>query len=318
MKPLISVIVPVYNTAKYLDRCINSIINQTYSNIEIILVDDGSTDESPQICEDFAKKDPRIRVIHKINGGSSSARNAGLDDCKGEYVGFVDSDDWITETMYEELLNVIDNPEMIATTKMYYVQDEIVSYEYKSNPEIISEEKFLRSILLKKEDCSVCSKLFPRNVIEGQRFDENRLNEDILYLVYLIGKFKTIAYTGSAGYYYYQREGSISHQFGKAIHDMIYNSSTIRKYIEIEYPNFRREAEMFELFQFMSFLLACPYKYNRKSDDTYIYSLNYVRKNVYKGLKNPFFSIKDKIKLLGLVFFPKLMSKIVETKANNR
>lgn len=93
--PLISVIVPVYKVEKYLDECVESIVNQTYRNLEIILVDDGSPDNCPQMCDDWAKRDARIRVIHKENGGLSSARNAGLDVCTGEYISFIDSDDWL-------------------------------------------------------------------------------------------------------------------------------------------------------------------------------------------------------------------------------
>lgn len=100
---LISVIVPVYNVEKYLHKCINSILNQTYKNLEIILIDDGSTDNSGKICDEYALKDNRIKVIHKENGGLSSARNAGLDICSGDYIGFVDSDDYIAEDMYEYL-----------------------------------------------------------------------------------------------------------------------------------------------------------------------------------------------------------------------
>ena len=103
-EPLISVIIPVYNVEKYLEKCINSVIGQTYKNIEIIIVDDGSTDKSGLICDFFAGKDTRIVVIHKVNGGLSSARNAGLDIAKGDYIGFVDSDDWIEPDMYECLL----------------------------------------------------------------------------------------------------------------------------------------------------------------------------------------------------------------------
>ena len=102
-KPLISVIVPVYNVAAWLPRCVDSILAQTYENLEILLVDDGSTDGSGNICEEYAKKDTRIRVLHKENGGLSSARNAGLDAAAGAYIGFVDSDDWIAPEMYAEL-----------------------------------------------------------------------------------------------------------------------------------------------------------------------------------------------------------------------
>ena len=105
--PLISVIVPVYKAEAYLEKSVKSIINQTYKNLEIILVDDGSPDRCGEMCDEFAKKDSRIRVIHKANGGQSSARNAALDIMAGDYVGFVDSDDWIEPNMYEHLYNLI-------------------------------------------------------------------------------------------------------------------------------------------------------------------------------------------------------------------
>ena len=105
--PKISVIVPVYNVEKYLRKCIESILNQTFREFELILVDDGSTDSSGKICDEYALKDSRIKVIHKENGGASSARNAGLDVAKGEYIGFVDSDDWIEMDMYGELYRLI-------------------------------------------------------------------------------------------------------------------------------------------------------------------------------------------------------------------
>ena len=107
-KTLISVIIPVYNVEEYIRTCLDSISSQTYSNLEIILVDDGSTDKSPGICDEYQERDSRFRVIHKKNGGQSSARNEALDIAKGEYVSFVDSDDWLESDMYEVLINVIN------------------------------------------------------------------------------------------------------------------------------------------------------------------------------------------------------------------
>jgi glycosyltransferase involved in cell wall biosynthesis len=122
--PLISLIVPVYNISKYLERCINSIIEQSYKNIEIILVDDGSTDNSGQICDAYKEHDNRIRVIHKINGGLSSARNAGLAIIKEEYVGFVDGDDFIDKYIYETLVKaILDNDADIVQTGFYHTDE---------------------------------------------------------------------------------------------------------------------------------------------------------------------------------------------------
>ena len=105
-QPLVSIIVPIYKVEPYLRRCLDSIVNQSYTNLEIILVDDGSPDNCPQICDEYASKDNRIKVIHKKNGGLSDARNAGLDICKGEYISFVDSDDWVDEKYIETLLDL--------------------------------------------------------------------------------------------------------------------------------------------------------------------------------------------------------------------
>ena len=126
---LISVIVPVYNSEKYLEKCIKSICNQTYKELEIILVDDGSTDSSPVICDNLAMIDDRIKVIHKSNGGSTSARNAGLNVSRGEYIGFVDSDDWIEPKMYETLLDVcLENNAQIAVGNYCIERGEITEY----------------------------------------------------------------------------------------------------------------------------------------------------------------------------------------------
>ena len=120
--PLITVIVPVYNVEKYLTRCVDSIINQTYKNLEIILVDDGSTDSSPAICDNYAKKDSRINVIHKQNNGASSARNAALDIASGDYIGFVDSDDYINRDMYASLFDsIVDSGSDMAICESEYV-----------------------------------------------------------------------------------------------------------------------------------------------------------------------------------------------------
>ena len=109
---LISIIVPVYNVEQYLSRCVDSLVNQTYHNIEIILVDDGSPDRSGEICDEYAKKDKRVKVIHQSNGGLSDARNTALDIAKGDYLMFVDSDDWIEPTMYEEMLSFMEKEQL--------------------------------------------------------------------------------------------------------------------------------------------------------------------------------------------------------------
>lgn len=316
--PLISVIVPVYNSESYIHKCVDSIINQTYKKMEIILVDDGSTDESPQICDEYAKKDDRIKVIHKNNGGQSSARNLGLDVCHGEYIGFVDSDDWVSPYMYENLLSLIKNDEMISVIGMQEVTETGTVIRTRITENIVLDAKDLLSdILLHRAGTSICTKLFPKSVIGNIRFAEDRLNEDLLFLISVIDNVNSVSYHSSIGYFYLNRRGSTSRIFGKAVHDMIDNSKRVRKHVDEKYPILSKEAEHFEIYQHMSFLLCCPYNYDRKSDPLYREVLSYVRKHVFAGIGNQYFTFKDKLKLISVSLCPRLISLLLEKKNKN-
>lgn len=315
MSALISVIVPIYNTEKYLDRCIQSILSQTYTNLEIILIDDGSTDSSSSICARYACLDQRVKVIHKANGGQGSARNVGLSVSKGEYIGFVDSDDWIESTMYETLLHGCIDKKGIAFVGV----DEVTEagqklLKVKLFDGVVSTEEFLRNILIYRGGVSVCSKLFPKAIIGTLRFNEVKLNEDALFVVDLIKRAEYVSYISVVGYHYFRRSGSSSRQFGKAVYDMVDNSTYIRKYVEREFPNLSKEAERFELFQHMSFLLSCPSDHNRKDDLFCRKVLRYLRGHMLQGLTNPYLARKDKLKFLGTALCPRGMSKLIEYK----
>ncbi len=215
-KPLISVIVPVYKTEAYLEKCVNSIINQTYKNLEIILVDDGSPDRCGAMCDDFAHQDSRIRVFHKENGGQSSARNLGLDNMTGEYVGFVDSDDWIEPRMYENLYNLIEmNNAQIAACglqcdynngKIVYFNDE---YPLKNDIEIFSKIDALRELTFtKKMTNSPCDKLFKRYIFDDIRMTEGTIYEDFEMMPGCVEKAEIIAYSPEPLYHYIMTEES--------------------------------------------------------------------------------------------------------------
>ncbi len=187
MDKKISVIVPVYKVEKYLARCVDSIIDQTYKNLEIILVDDGSPDGCGAMCDEYAKKDERIKVIHKENGGLSSARNAGLDIATGDYIAFVDSDDRITPDAYENLLKALDGKSDAIANFMYEREMEsgetFPSVVPHKNDEIISVENYIGELMMHVGDVSACTKLFPKGVISGVRFAEGFLNEDLLFML---------------------------------------------------------------------------------------------------------------------------------------
>lgn len=208
--PLITVIIPIYNIMDCLERCVSSVCAQTYRNLEILLVDDGSTDGTGALCDRLAERDGRIRVFHKENGGSSSARNLGLQKARGEYLGFVDSDDFIEPDMYERLM------EQVKAGGYSIVQasrDEIDENGQKradvcTPPEkvtFLSGEAFLRELLLHRGDCSFCTKLTARSLFGEKRFPEGELNEDFYLLVELLQETEGVCILPQQLYHVYYR-----------------------------------------------------------------------------------------------------------------
>ncbi|MBD5537240.1 MAG: glycosyltransferase [Lachnospiraceae bacterium] len=213
---LISVIVPVYNVEKYLSKCIETIINQTYKNLEIILVDDGATDKSGTICEEYAHKDARIRVIHKENGGLSDARNAGLSVATGKYISFIDSDDWIAADMYEHLHAVIVYEEADLTFGVIERVSGKSSYNISDGSQIVVTGKdILDSFIYPSRKPhilkSACDKLYRRSIIGDTRFIKGVHGEDGPFTLEILSKCKKCVFVGRAVYYYLDtREESIS------------------------------------------------------------------------------------------------------------
>lgn len=207
----ISVIVPVYNVEKYLYRCIESILNQTYKNLEIILIDDGSPDKCGEICDSYAQKDDRIKVIHKKNGGLSSARNAGLEMATGDYFSFVDSDDWIEKDIYEHCIDLIENKncqivdfECLFTNVTLKKENPNKNFNY----EVIEGKEILRDYLLRgqnqKAPFTVWRKLYKRDLFNVIRFPEGKINEDIATNYRVLMSCKRLIHTDKVGYYYFQ------------------------------------------------------------------------------------------------------------------
>ena len=212
MDPTISIIVPIYNVGKYLPKCIESILNQTFKNFELILVNDGSTDNSGVVCDDYAKKDTRIKIIHKSNGGVSSARNAGLYVAKGEYIGFVDPDDYIDKNMYEKLYRLcIDNNSDIAICRFNReINGKIQNKE--STEEIIELNNMEAMNELFKGNLyrfSLCNKLFSKKCFNDVLFPEERIHEDLSTTYKLFANSKKAVYINYCGYIYVRRENSI-------------------------------------------------------------------------------------------------------------
>ena len=206
---LISVVVPIYNVEHYLRKCIDSICQQTYHNLEIILVDDGSTDSSGNLCDEFAANDPRIRVIHKSNGGLSDARNSGMEFASGEWWMFVDSDDYLALDTAETLLHsAIRNRCEIAVCNMVriYEDGELESFYCPATESTIwADEQRFETL----KQPSVCNKLFHAELFEGVRFPKRKYYEDTFIYHVLAYRASRIALTGLDGYYYLSRRESI-------------------------------------------------------------------------------------------------------------
>lgn len=212
-EPLISVIIPVYNIEEYISKCIDSVAGQTYRNIEIILVDDGSKDGSGQICDEYAKADNRIKVVHKQNGGLSSARNAGLDIAKGDYITFADGDDFIENTTYEENIKYLIADDTIDAvqypTYFKYGTDE--AYISNTPPQRIDgKEALWHAFMTSGYHCAVWDKIFRAGVFKEIRFPQGLTSEDIYIIPELFGTIRS-AYISEKGCYYYNlRPGSIT------------------------------------------------------------------------------------------------------------
>ena len=211
---LVSVIVPVYNAEKYLSRCIDSILAQTYTNFELLLINDGSKDNSGKICDEYAEKDNRIRVYHKENGGVSSARNYGLDKAVGKYICFVDADDWVNKDYLEKLLPT-DDEEMVVCSFMYETMESF----FLSN--IIRDKNNIETVLhLLLDHMAVCApwcKIMRRDIIEQNniRFDVNvSAGEDMLFVCdYFSAGLNKIRTISQPLYHYYIADsGSLSHR----------------------------------------------------------------------------------------------------------
>ena len=238
MSKLVSIIVPVYKVEQYLKRCMDSVLNQTYKNIEIILVDDGSPDNCPALCDEYAKIDSRVRVIHKENGGLSSARNVALDSVKGDYIFFVDSDDWLALDTLEVLNEYLEkNYDMISFQRIYLTEEKVVEKGEK-NPKDMDVSQYIDASFLGRYDFFVTTKIFKTEVFNNVRFLEGRNYEDLEIMHRLFLNMKKVVGLDYFLYYYWKgNEGAITNTITmKNIQDHYLSANEIyhasKKYLE--------------------------------------------------------------------------------------
>lgn len=210
----ISVIIPIYKVEKYIDQCIESVINQTYDNLEIILIDDGSPDNCPRICDDYACKDERVIVIHKKNGGLASSRNVGLDVASGDLISFVDSDDWIDKEMFEEMVQIKEkNNASIVCCEGVHTDGKVLleeCFDCKDTGTILSGKEAAKEILLDKVGSQVVKGLYDKVCWDNVRFPEGMLYEDIPTTFRAFEKASSIVYLNETFYKYRINPKSIS------------------------------------------------------------------------------------------------------------
>ena len=303
--PLITVIVPVYNILTYLPRCVRSITAQTYRRLEIILVDDGSTDGTGELCDRLGEEDGRIRVYHRENGGSSAARNFALGHASGEYVGFVDSDDYIASDMYEKLLWGIRT---FRTAAAQIARDET---DEKGNrlpdicvppeePVVTDSGEFMRQLLLHRGDCSFCTKLVRRDLFPAEAFPVGKLNEDFNLLVRMLPSMGRIVSLPWQCYHVFYRIGSNSRRrdkgdFSRVYADCVENADLVGEIVEREYPALEGTAFRFGVFQRLEYLLHIPISQMNGGNRVYLGIVAYMRRNWLRAMKNPVLTGKNKL-----------------------
>lgn len=246
----VSVIVPIYKVELYLNKCIDSILNQTYKNLEVILIDDGSPDNCPLICDEYAKRDSRIRVIHKKNGGLSDARNVGIEIMQGEYVTFVDSDDFLEAHCIERLVYCMEDTDSDISICDYYsfIENSFINRIAIENGsiELFDSENALKSALVGNPFAlSAWGKLYKSNLFVSIRYPKGKIYEDLGTTYKILDLANKICYVPEKMYYYLIRKSSISYdRFSKNKMDMLYYSEEMMRFIEKNYTQDIDEAKI--------------------------------------------------------------------------
>lgn len=310
---MVSVIIPVYNVAQYFPECIESVIAQTYKDIEIILVDDGSTDNSGIICDEYAKKDNRIKVIHKPNGGLSSARNAGIDICTGEYITFIDSDDYIAGDMIEQLYIALYNTQSdisICNFKSKLPLDK----DYNLKIKTYSPKNAIKEILLEGNFCtSAWAKLYKTKLFSTVRYPEGLIYEDYATTYKLFDIASGIAHINTAKYYYrYNPESITKANFKNNQLDYFTVSDKLISFLENKYPEYRKYAVAHAVrnaIAFMRKISACGFD----DEKTINFLVNKIKPHIF-GYCFSRYSIFSKMYGILICLSPKRALKIFKKK----
>ena len=286
---MISVIVPVYKVEKYLHKCIDSIINQTYKDMEIIFVDDGSPDNCPKICDEYAQKDSRIKVIHKENGGLSSARNGGMKMAKGDYIAFVDSDDYIEEHMYEKLLDALKGSNadfcMCGDRTVNENGEEITRNNFSAKTYFIDEiiENFVLPL-----KTSACNKLYKREYIGENVFPEGRIHgEDLVFQLSLLTGKTTMCVIPDVCYNYVKHSNSITTSgFSARSFDEVWCKDKAYSIVQEKFSSYLEKAKVWQFRARMNLVRKMTlFKVQELYKDEFVKYVKWIKGN-YSTVKN--------------------------------
>lgn len=299
-KTLVSIIIPVYNVEQYIARCLDSVVSQTHKSIEILIIDDGSTDNSGIICDEYTKKDKRIRVIHKKNGGISDARNTGLAHIKGQLVTYIDPDDNVVdnyiETLYEAIRN--DDCDIAIAGHITRYPNRDYTHIYKKST-VISGEEACRDLLYDNGiDTSLWAKIFKTDNALKHKFPKNQVFEDTAITGKLLADSARISVIAKPIYYYNRRKKSITTtSFSKEKLDLIKSTQEVTGYITNKYPALKKAAKRRQAFSYLATLsqLAETKKVDKKIKKEIMNNLKPIRRSVLVDKRTP---KRDKIAIL--------------------
>lgn len=304
-KPDISVIVPVYNTSAYLHRCLDSVVNQSFENYEIVIVNDGSTDDSEAICREYSEKHSNIILITKVNGGLSEARNTGVRNAAGKYVSFVDSDDYIDERYLETLYRPIVNYEAdMSVVGLSLFSDSVpAAADRIGDCVVLSHRDALLDMLYQNRlDTSACALLIPISMALEYPFPPGRFHEDEFTTYKYYSACKKVAVYSEKLYFYYQREGSIMHSMGRAKYDELEAADNLVSVFS-EDAELKRAAESMCFSDYCQVFLSSP---NIKSEDrqTYDRIMEYLKRVRFQILFDKNTRRKNKLAAASLMAGP--------------
>ena len=319
---LISIVVPVYNVEKYLRECVDSILAQTYPEFELLLIDDGATDSSGRICDEYAERDSRIRVFHKENGGLSDARNYGMDRIKGEYITFIDSDDLVGKDYLEILLRMAkEHKADISALGTIVFEDggELPACTICDDVIVETADEAILDMLLRKNfGLSAWGKLYASNLFNQIRFPVGKIYEDLFTTPYVAKKSTKIVFANSRQYYYRQRSNSIVHsKLSQKDYVIFEGHEKLREFMKITgIPNGKEVANCRFMDDLVGIILQrLVYNDNYVSEMKNLLSEN--KAHIEEGLKNHFLSKGRKSQLRLALFSPRLY-KAVLTLRNRR